>query len=108
MNLTPTTDPIRRALRTAMVLIATAAPAVPALAAAFNVPAGRVAQIVAVFTFAGVLLTGALNHVEDNTAFPAVLKAPPSPGENPIPEPTPLEPDPIPSRPVKRVRKARR
>ena len=98
MNLTPASDPLRRALRVAMVLLAAAGPGVPALAAAFNVPAGRVAQIVAVFSFATVLLTAVRNQLEDNTKFPAVLKAVPATGENPVPEP-----DPIPSRPVRKT-----
>jgi hypothetical protein len=81
------TDPIRRALRTLLVLVVTMAGAVPALAAVFDVPAGTVAQVVAVFTFAGTLLTALLNHVEDTTSMPALLKAPASEGENPLPDP---------------------
>lgn len=81
------TDATRRAIRVAQVLVVAAAGGIPTLAAAFDVPAGRVAQIVAVFSFLGVLLVAARNHLEDNTSFPAVLKAPPSSGENPVPDP---------------------
>lgn len=95
-------DAIRRAIRTAQVLIVAAAGGIPALAATFDVPAGRVAQIVAVFSFAGVLLVALRNHLEDTTSFPAVLKAPASEGENPVPDPL-AEPDPIPSRPVRKA-----
>lgn len=89
------TDPIRRALRTALVLIVTASGGVPALAAVFDISAGTVAKVLAVFAFAGTLLTALLNHVEDTTAFPAILKAPASEGENPLP-----------AAPVKQARKS--
>lgn len=85
--------PIRRALRTCLVLIATATGAIPALAAAFDVPAGRVTQVVAVFAFAATIITGVLNHAEDNTRFPAILKAPASGGANPVPDPGPARDD---------------
>ena len=82
-------DAIRRAIRTLLVLCVTASGAIPALAAAFNVPAGRVAQVVAVFGFVATLLTALLNHAEDAGAIPALLKAPASEGENPVPDPGP-------------------
>lgn len=100
------TDATRRALRVAMAAITASIPGVPALAALFDVPAGRVAQIVGVFSFALVVLTAVRNSLEDKTAFPALLKAEPSPGLNPIPDDQPMvEPDPIPSRPVRKPRK---
>lgn len=79
-------DPIRRALRTLLWLTLAAAGAVPALAAAFDVPAQLVGKIVAVFTFAGVLITAAINGLEDRGTIPALLKAPPSAGANPVPD----------------------
>ena len=41
--------------------------------------------------WAGVIavLTAIQNALEDNTAFPAILKAPPSAGQNPAPDPGP-------------------
>lgn len=80
-------DPIRRGIRTLIALCATAALVVPAVAAVFNVPAGRVAQIVGAFTVTGTALTTLWNALEDNTKFPAILKATPSPGKNPTPDP---------------------
>jgi hypothetical protein len=79
-------DATRRALRTLIWLSATAAGAIPALAAAFDLSAGVVTKIVAVFTFAGVMLTALVNALEDSGAIPALLKAPPSPGANPVPD----------------------
>lgn len=81
------TDAVRRALRTLLWLTIAAAGAVPALAAAFNVDAALVGKIVAAFTFAGVLITAAINGLEDRGTIPAVLKAPPSAGANPVPDP---------------------
>ena len=80
------TDAIRRALRTLLWLTGAAIPAVPALAAAFDAPAALVGQIVAVFTFVGVMATAAVNALEDKGAIPALLKAPPSAGAHPLPE----------------------
>jgi hypothetical protein len=66
-----------------MVLAMTAA--IPALAAAFDVPAGRVAQVTAVFSTLAAVLTAAINAAEDKGLIPALLKAPASSGTNPMP-----------------------
>jgi hypothetical protein len=60
--------------------------AIPTLAGAFNVPAGRVAQITAVFTTIAAVVTAIINSAEDHGLIPAFLKAPASSGENPIPD----------------------
>lgn len=80
-------DALRRGLRTALWFTLAMAGAIPGLAAALNIPAGRVAQIVAIFTFVGSVLTAVINFAEDKGLVPALLKAPPSPGADPIPDP---------------------
>lgn len=81
------TDAVRRSLRTLIWLCAAAVPAVPGLAAAFSLDAVLVGKIVAAFTFAGVIATGIVNGLEDRGTIPALLKAPPSAGANPVPDP---------------------
>lgn len=80
------TDAVRRAIRTLLWMTLAAAGAIPALAAAFDMDAALVGKIVASFTFAGVILTAMINGLEDRGTIPALLKAPPSGGANPVPE----------------------
>lgn len=80
------TDAIRRGLRTFLWGLVAMTGAIPTLAAAFDVPAGRVAQITAVFTAATAVITAAINSAEDGGLIPALLKAPASSGENPVPD----------------------
>ena len=47
------------------------------------------AQRTMAVVIAGGALSFILNWTEDHTSLPAVLKAPPSPGVNPEPKPTP-------------------
>lgn len=83
---TPLSDALRRGLRSALWMTLAMAGAVPALAAAFNLPAGQVAKITAVFTATAAVLTAVVNAAEDKGLVPALLKAPASSGENPIPD----------------------
>lgn len=54
-------------------------------------------QYVALTALGSMLVTFGQAWLEDNTRFPALLKAPTSPGQNPIPEPDrPLEQPPRP------------
>jgi hypothetical protein len=69
-------DPLRRGLRTFLWGVLAMAGAVPALAAAFDLPAGRVAQITATFTATAAVLTAVINAAEDKGVIPALLKAP--------------------------------
>lgn len=80
------TDAIRRSLRTlAQALIALAA-GVPTIAAAFDLDAGTVARVGAVLAVATAVITAAVNALEDRGTIPALLKAPPSAGANPVPD----------------------
>jgi hypothetical protein len=79
-------DAIRRGLRTALWGILAMAGAIPGLAAAFDIPAGRVAQITGGFTASIAVLTAIINALEDGGVIPALLKAPASSGEHPMPD----------------------
>jgi hypothetical protein len=79
-------DAIRRGLRSFLWGVLAMTGAVPALAAAFDLPAARVAQITAVFTATAAVLTAVINAAEDKGVIPALLKAPASSGENPVPD----------------------
>lgn len=79
-------DAIRRGLRTFLWGVVAMTGAIPTLAAAFNVPAGRVTQITAVFTAIAAVVTAVINAAEDKGVIPALLKSPASSGENPIPD----------------------
>lgn len=79
------TDAVRRGVRTALWCVITMAGAIPTLAAIFDLDAGTVAKVTAVFTLFTSVLTSIINGLEDKGTIPAVLKAPASPGENPIP-----------------------
>ena len=79
-------DALRRGLRTLLWAVVAMTGGIPALAGAFNVPAGRVAQITAVFSFIAAVVTAIINSAEDHGLIPALLKAPASSGENPMPD----------------------
>lgn len=78
------TDPIRRALRTLFQFIAGGGLAALVTEVVANVddPTAKAAITV----FAAFLVAYAQNELEDRGAIPALLKAPPSPGANPIPD----------------------
>lgn len=78
-------DAIRRALRTFLWGLVALAGGVPAIAAAFDLEAATVAKVTAVFTVAVAVVTAIVNAAEDKGYLPALLKAPPSPGVNPVP-----------------------
>jgi hypothetical protein len=80
------TDAIRRGLRTALWGLVAMTGAIPGLAAAFDLPAGIVAKVTTVFTAIAALVTVAINAAEDKGLVPALLKAPASSGENPLPD----------------------
>lgn len=80
------TDALRRGVRSALWMTLAMAGAVPALAAAFDLPAARVAQITAIFAAITAVLTAIINAAEDRGLVPALLKAPASSGENPVPD----------------------
>jgi hypothetical protein len=79
-------DAIRRGLRSSLWMLVAMTGAVPALAAAFDLPATRVAQVTAVFAAITAVVTAAINAAEDRGVIPALLKAPASSGENPVPD----------------------
>ena len=79
------TDPIRRALRTLLQFVAAGG-----LTAVFNeviaeIKDGRLAATVLALSL--LLVSYAQNELEDRGYLPALLKAPASEGENPVPEP---------------------
>lgn len=79
-------DALRRGLRSALWMVLAMAGAVPTLAAAFDLPASQVAKVTAVFTAVAAVLTAVINAAEDKGLVPALLKAPASSGENPVPD----------------------
>ena len=79
-------DAVRRGIRSALWGILAMSGAVPALAAAFDLPATTVAKVTAIFTAAAAVLTAVINAAEDHGLVPALLKAPASSGENPVPD----------------------
>lgn len=94
-------DPIRRALRTALQTFV-AAFSISLLGFINDVQAwasdkgafpavdtlGKALMASLVAAVAGLVSFG-VNALEDNTPMPALLKAPPSPGVNPVPDPAP-------------------
>lgn len=80
------TDALRRGIRSALWMVLAMAGAVPALAAAFDLPTTQVAKITAMFTTVAAVLTAIVNAAEDKGVIPALLKSPASSGENPIPD----------------------
>lgn len=79
-------DPIRRGLRTLLQALIALAAGVPTIAAAFDLEAATVAQVGAVLAVATAIITAVVNGLEDRGAIPALLKAPPSAGANPVPD----------------------
>jgi len=80
-------DPVRRSLRS--FLQVGVVQAAIQLYQAFATVKLTTDQVVAITVFATPLLALAQNLLEDNTAFPALLKAPASGGDNPAPDPKP-------------------
>ena len=76
------TDALRRAVRTFADIAFVEAVLQLALAFGADVSEDQHAAILVVAPF---FLSFAKNWLEDNTAFPALLKAPASEGENPVP-----------------------
>lgn len=78
-------DPLRRAIRTLFQFIVAGG-----LTTVVNELANGLSanQKVLVQGANMLVVTFAQNYLEDNTRFPAVLKAPPSAGTNPVPPPT--------------------
>lgn len=76
-------DSLRRAIRTLLQLIASGG-----LTALVDSFAGGLSPESATLLLMinTVLVTFLQNYLEDNTSFPAILKAPASPGENPTPK----------------------
>lgn len=83
-------DAWRRGLRTALQLVVTLLTngAAFGLLAALDVPV-TLEQFGAVSAVLLPLVTAGLNALEDAGTIPAVLKAPASAGEHPVPNPTP-------------------
>lgn len=80
------TDSLRRALRSVLWLLIAAVAAVPSAAAVFNLPAEKATGVVAMLTPFVLAVTKIVNALEDNGTIPALLKAPASSGENPLPD----------------------
>ena len=86
------TDPVRRALRTFVQAFLGSVLTSGVLSAASETgvvdwSALKKAGIAALAGAVVALLTFAQNVLEDSTRFPAILKAPASEGENPVPNP---------------------
>jgi hypothetical protein len=77
-------DPARRALRTFIDIAFVEAMIQFLIAFGLGLDESQHAAILVVAPF---FVSFAKNWLEDNTQFPAVLKAPPSSGENPVPDP---------------------
>lgn len=82
-------DPIRRALRGLLQL--GVAETLVQFIEAFLVHLDE-AQHVALLGVINLAVTFGQNWLEDNTTVPALLKAPPSPGVNPVPDDEPAQP----------------
>jgi hypothetical protein len=78
------TDPVRRGFRT--FLDVAFVEACIQFAMAFGLALTE-AQHAAILVIAPFFVSAFKNMAEDSGYLPALLKAPPSPGENPIPEP---------------------
>ena len=79
-------DAVRRGIRSALWGVLAMAGIVPGAAAAFDLPASLVAKITFMFTATAAVLTAIINAAEDHGVIPALLKAPASSGENPVPD----------------------
>lgn len=86
-GLTLGSDPLRRGLR-GLLQIGTVQAAM-GLYNAFAVTPLNATQMVAITMTATPLLIFGQNWLEDNTAFPAIGKAPASGGQEPVPDPKP-------------------
>jgi hypothetical protein len=78
----PMTDATRRALRTLLQFIAAGGLTAFVDEVVAKISDGRLTALVLAGSL--LLVTYAQNWLEDNTTFPALLKAPPSPGVNPV------------------------
>jgi hypothetical protein len=78
-------DSTRRALRSILWLLVAAVAAVPSAAVVFDMSAAKAAAVVGMLTPMVGAVTKIVNLLEDDGAIPAVLKAPASDGENPVP-----------------------
>lgn len=79
-------DAVRRGFRSGLWMLIAMTGAVPALAAAFDLSAGTVAKITAVFTAVVAIVTAGINAAEDAGVVPSLLKSPASGGANPVPD----------------------
>lgn len=87
-------DPLRRALRTWLQaflgsLITSGVLSAASADGVVDWSALKKALIAAAAGAVVALITFVQNHLEDSTAMPAILKAPASGGENPVPDPGP-------------------
>lgn len=77
-------DATRRALRTFLQALIALIPTIPGAAAVFNISAEVCAKVGAVGAVLVTVITFVVNYLEDNTNMPALLKAQPSAGRNPV------------------------
>src|SRR4051794_28515995 len=82
-------DSTRRSLRTLAHGVVAGALALPVLAAELPTPPGRIGEIVGSVVATCAIVTKIVNTLEDRGLLPAFLKAPTSPGANPVPDPGP-------------------
>lgn len=84
---TTLSDPPRRGLRTLLQAVLALAAAVPASAAALGLSAADTARVGAICAIATAVVSVLVNALEDANAIPALLKAVPSSGASPVPDP---------------------
>lgn len=80
-------DSTRRSLRTLAHGLVAAAVAIPVMLAALPTPPGRIGEIIGVTLGLCAGVTKVVNALEDRGLLPAFLKAPPSAGQHPVPNP---------------------
>lgn len=80
-------DAPRRGIRSLMWALLALLAGVPATAAAFGLDPATTAKVGAVCALFTGIFTAAINGLEDAGYLPALLKAPPSGGANPVPDP---------------------
>lgn len=80
-------DAPRRGIRTLLWAILALAAAVPTSAAALGLTAEQTAKVGAICAIATAVTTAVVNTLEDAGHVPALLKAPASDGDQPVPDP---------------------
>ncbi len=76
-------DSLRRAIRTLIQLVASGGLVWLTDQLAKDIPSEYVPYMLGLYT---IIVALAQNALEDNTSFPALLKSPPSAGQNPTPD----------------------